>query len=82
MSGIHSCIEGCLKVPMLIVSLSSLQTAKETVGEVKVVALGITNQRETTVVWDRVSKRPLHNAIVWLDTRTRHTPPLHLGEGL
>ena len=34
------------------------------------VALGITNQRETTVVWDRKTGRPLHNAIVWQDTRT------------
>jgi glycerol kinase len=33
-------------------------------------ALGITNQRETTVVWDRRTGRPLHNAIVWQDTRT------------
>jgi glycerol kinase len=34
------------------------------------VALGITNQRETTVVWDRATGKPLHNAIVWQDTRT------------
>jgi glycerol kinase len=33
-------------------------------------SLGITNQRETTVVWDRRSGRPYHNAIVWQDTRT------------
>jgi glycerol kinase len=33
-------------------------------------ALGITNQRETTVVWNRRTGRPLHNAIVWQDTRT------------
>jgi glycerol kinase len=33
-------------------------------------ALGITNQRETTVVWDRETGAPLHRAIVWLDTRT------------
>jgi glycerol kinase len=33
-------------------------------------ALGITNQRETTVVWDRESGEPVHNAIVWQDTRT------------
>src|SRR5207253_1793485 len=33
-------------------------------------AVGITNQRETTVVWDRRSGRPVHNAIVWQDTRT------------
>ena len=33
-------------------------------------AIGITNQRETTVVWDRDSGEPIHNAIVWQDTRT------------
>jgi glycerol kinase len=33
-------------------------------------AIGITNQRETTVVWDRQSGEPIHNAIVWQDTRT------------
>jgi len=33
-------------------------------------AIGITNQRETTVVWDRESGKPIHNAIVWQDTRT------------
>jgi len=32
-------------------------------------AIGITNQRETTVVWDRRSGEPLHNALVWQDTR-------------
>jgi glycerol kinase len=33
-------------------------------------AVGITNQRETTVVWDRVTGQPVYNAIVWQDTRT------------
>jgi glycerol kinase len=33
-------------------------------------AVGITNQRETTVVWDRHTGEPVHNAIVWQDTRT------------
>ena len=33
-------------------------------------AVGITNQRETTVVWDRKTGKPVHNAIVWQDTRT------------
>jgi glycerol kinase len=33
-------------------------------------AIGITNQRESTVVWDRDSGEPIHNAIVWQDTRT------------
>jgi glycerol kinase len=35
-----------------------------------VAAIGITNQRETTVVWDRASGQPIHNAIVWQDRRT------------
>ncbi len=35
-----------------------------------VVALGITNQRETTVVWDRKTGNPVYNAIVWQDKRT------------
>ena len=35
-----------------------------------VAAVGIANQRETTVVWDRTTGQPLHHAIVWQDTRT------------
>jgi glycerol kinase len=35
-----------------------------------IAAIGITNQRETTVVWDRQTGRPVYNAIVWQDTRT------------
>jgi glycerol kinase len=35
-----------------------------------IAAIGITNQRETTVLWDRRTGRPLHNAIVWQDRRT------------
>ncbi len=35
-----------------------------------IAAIGITNQRETTVVWDRDSGEPIHNAIVWQDRRT------------
>ena len=34
-------------------------------------AVGITNQRETTVIWDRATGQPIHNAIVWQDRRTR-----------
>ncbi len=33
-------------------------------------AVGVTNQRETTVIWDKTTGRPVHNAIVWQDTRT------------
>ena len=35
-----------------------------------VAAIGITNQRETTIVWDRSTGKPIHNAIVWQDRRT------------
>ncbi|MGA1978348.1 MAG: glycerol kinase GlpK [Bacteroidales bacterium] len=35
-----------------------------------IAAIGITNQRETTVVWDRKTGKPVHNAIVWQDRRT------------
>ncbi len=49
------------------------EVAQAVVGEVgaqNIAALGITNQRETTVVWDRATGDPLHNAIVWQDRRT------------
>ncbi len=36
-----------------------------------IAALGITNQRETAIVWDRRTGRPVHHAIVWQDTRTQ-----------
>ena len=39
-------------------------------GASAVAAIGITNQRETTVVWERATGRPLANAIVWQDRRT------------
>jgi glycerol kinase len=39
-------------------------------GADDVAGLGITNQRETTVVWDKNTGEPVHNAIVWQDTRT------------
>ena len=35
-----------------------------------IAAVGITNQRETTLAWDKFSGQPLYNAIVWQDTRT------------
>src|SRR5713101_1474400 len=54
-------------------------TAVETVREVMakagvaakdVAAIGIANQRETTLIWDRATGKPIHNAIVWQDRRT------------
>ncbi|HEY6872067.1 MAG TPA: glycerol kinase GlpK [Geobacteraceae bacterium] len=47
-----------------------------------VAAIGITNQRETTLVWDRRSGRPVHNAIVWQDRRTAAACDRLKGEGL
>jgi glycerol kinase len=44
--------------------------AKLGIGPESVAALGITNQRETTVVWERATGRPVHNAIVWQCRRT------------
>ena len=52
----------------LEVSREALRKAENRDGEV--VAIGITNQRETTVVWDRETGKALHNAIVWQDRRT------------
>ncbi|AKZ64108.1 glycerol kinase [Herbaspirillum hiltneri N3] len=54
---------------------SQLQTCRQVLAQAGIKAadlagLGITNQRETTVVWDRASGKPVHNAIVWQDRRT------------
>jgi glycerol kinase len=43
---------------------------KASVGAADVAAIGITNQRETTIVWDRITGKPIYNAIVWQDRRT------------
>ncbi len=40
------------------------------IGAEDIAAIGITNQRETTLVWDRTTGKPIHNAIVWQDRRT------------
>jgi len=44
--------------------------AKANLTKQNIAAIGITNQRETTVVWDKTTGRPVYNAIVWQDTRT------------
>src|SRR5437867_9931281 len=54
---------------------TQLHTAKEALGRAGLTAadiagVGITNQRETTVVWDRETGEPVHHAIVWQDRRT------------
>jgi glycerol kinase len=50
------------------VAAEVISKANLTVADIA--AIGITNQRETTVVWDRASGQPIHNAIVWQDRRT------------
>jgi len=54
---------------------SQINTIRQAVQEAKVSpkdieAIGITNQRETTVIWDKSTGEPIHNAIVWQDRRT------------
>jgi glycerol kinase len=54
---------------------STFESCKSAIKESKIdsnqiKAIGITNQRETTVVWDRETGRPIYNAIVWQDRRT------------
>lgn len=45
-------------------------TAKMGINGTNIKAIGITNQRETTIVWDRTTGEPVYNAIVWQDRRT------------
>ena len=47
---------------------AAMASAGVTAGDVA--AMGITNQRETTILWDRATGKPIHNAIVWQDRRT------------
>src|SRR6476469_1185440 len=54
-----------------LATLTEVVRACEDAGDA-VAAIGITNQRETTVVWNRSTGRPLHRAIVWQDRRTAH----------
>ncbi|MCY3719228.1 MAG: glycerol kinase GlpK [Anaerolineaceae bacterium] len=61
----------------LAIWLSQLTVAREALAQAgadatQLAAIGITNQRETTLLWERDSGRPLNNAIVWQDRRTAH----------
>ncbi|MGH3492480.1 MAG: FGGY family carbohydrate kinase, partial [Sciscionella sp.] len=50
------------------VAAGALADGDLTAGDIA--AVGITNQRETTLLWDKVTGKPVYNAIVWQDTRT------------
>ena len=52
----------------IAVAKTALQQSGLSASDIK--AIGITNQRETTIVWDRASGQPIYNAIVWQDRRT------------
>ena len=62
-------------------------TARAVIGKAgltpaDIAAIGITNQRETTLIWDRATGQPIHNAIVWQDRRTADTCARLRAEGL
>ena len=52
------------------VEVSRTALARAKLEPADLAGIGITNQRETTVVWDRATGKPIHNAIVWQDRRT------------
>src|SRR5437764_5569529 len=56
--------------------------AKAGLAAADIAAIGITNQRETTVVWDRSTGQAIHRAIVWQDRRTADICARMKGEGL
>ena len=51
-------------------TLACCRIAAKGIDPKDIAAIGITNQRETTLIWDRATGKPLHNAIVWQDRRT------------
>lgn len=64
---------------------SVARTVREAIAAAKasprdIAAIGITNQRETVVVWDRATGRPVHRAIVWQDRRTTDFCREHVGD--
>lgn len=66
---------------------SQIETAREALRKAgatpeDIAAIGITNQRETTVVWDRATGEPIHNAIVWQCRRTTETCEQIKADGL
>jgi len=52
------------------IARTQLEVAEEASRGFEIAAIGITNQRETTILWDRTTGEPVYNAIVWQDRRT------------
>jgi glycerol kinase len=63
-------------------SLMREAVAKASLRGSDIAGIGITNQRETTVVWERDTGRPIHRAIVWQDRRTAETCRQKVADGL
>ena len=66
---------------------SQLETAREVLQKTgtraeEIAAVGVTNQRETTLIWERESGKPIHRAIVWQDRRTAEACDQLKREGL
>lgn len=62
LQSVYECLEKtCEKLSQLSINIRNIK------------AIGVSNQRETTVVWDKTTGEPLYNAIVWLDLRTQST---------
>ena len=55
---------------------------RQNMAAYEIAAIGITNQRETTIVWDRVTGKPVYNAIVWQDRRTADACRQLQGDGI
>ena len=53
-----------------VCEVTAAALAKADAGPADIAAVGITNQRETTLIWEKANGRPIANAIVWQDTRT------------
>ncbi|KAF4075138.1 hypothetical protein AMELA_G00231150 [Ameiurus melas] len=62
LQSVYECMDRtCEKLTQLNIDISNIK------------AIGVTNQRETTLVWDKETGEPLYNAVVWLDLRTQST---------
>src|SRR5690554_6613565 len=55
------------KATLTVVAGAMIEAGTDAAG---IAAIGITNQRETVIVWDRATGKPVHRAIVWQDRRT------------
>src|SRR5579884_3183782 len=71
----HFPADGCVEhdpeeIWTSVVATVRAAIARAGVGPAEIAGIGITNQRETAVIWDRATGKPIHNAIVWQDRRT------------